>query len=93
MKLLIIILLTLKRMIMKRMNVVVNLKNIKMLQLERKRKRKIIVKITATTIITKMTKTVIMIELITIIEVYPLIQKRLFLFWVIVWSRKFMVFT
>ena len=93
MKLLIIILLTLKRMIMKRMNIVVNLKNIKMLQLERKRKRKIIVKITATTIITKMTKTVIMIELITIIEVYPLIQKRLFLFWVIVWSRKFMVFT
>ena len=92
MKLLIIILLTLKRMIMKRMNIVVNLKNIKMLQLERKRKRKIIVKITATTI-TKMTKTVIMIELITIIEVYPLIQKRLFLFWVIVWSRKFMVFT
>ena len=88
MKLLIIILLTLKRMIMKRMNIVVNLKNIKMLQLERKRKRKIIVKITATTIITKMTKTVIMIELITIIEVYPLIQKRLFLFWVIVWSRK-----
>ena len=88
MKLLIIILLTLKRMIMKRMNVVVNLKNIKMLQLERKRKRKIIVKITATTIITKMTKTIIMIELITIIEVYPLIQKRLFLFWVIVWSRK-----
>ena len=87
MKLLIIILLTLKRMIMKRMNIVVNLKNIKMLQLERKRKRKIIVKITATTI-TKMTKTVIMIELITIIEVYPLIQKRLFLFWVIVWSRK-----
>ena len=78
---------------MKRMNIVVNLKNIKMLQLERKRKRKIIVKITATTIITKMTKTVIMIELITIIEVYPLIQKRLFLFWVIVWSRKFMVFT
>ena len=88
MKLLIIILLTLKRMIMKRMNIVVNLKNIKMLQLERKRKRKIIVKITATTITTKMTKTVIMIELITIIEVYPLIQKRLFLFWVIVWSRK-----
>ena len=93
MKLLIIILLTLKRMIMKRMNIVVNFKNIKILQLERKRKRKIIVKITATTIITKITKTVIMVELIIIIEVYPLIQKRLFLFWVIVWSRKFMVFT
>ena len=89
---LMIVLLTIKRMIMKRLQIVVNLQNIKMLQLERKRKRKIIVKtqITATTaIITNMTKTVITTELITIIEVrHPLIQKRLFLFWVIVWSRK-----
>ena len=39
-------------------------------------------------------KTIITTELITIIEVrHPLIQKRLFLFWVIVRSRKLMVFT
>ena len=36
-----------------------------------------------------MIKTVVKTELITIIEVrHPLIQKRLFLFWVIVWSKK-----
>ena len=88
---LMIVLLTIKRMIMKRLQIVVNLQNIKMLQLERKRKRKIIVKtqITATTaIITNMTKTVITTELITIEVRDPLIQKRLFLFWVKVWSRK-----
>ena len=97
-KLLMIILLILKRMIMKRIKIVVNLQNIKMLQLERKRKRKkIIVKnqITATTvIITNIAKTIITTELITVIEVrHPLIQKRLFLFWVLVWSKKIMVFT
>ena len=88
---LMIVLLTIKRMIMKRLQIVVNLQNIKMLQLERKRKRKIIIKtqITATTaIITNMTKTVITTELITIEVRHPLIQKRLFLFWVKVWSRK-----
>ena len=91
---LMIVLLTIKRMIMKRLQIVVNLQNIKMLQLERKRKgkRKIILKnqITETTIIiTNMTKTVITTELTTIIEVrHHLIQKKLFLFWVIVWSIK-----
>ena len=41
-----------------------------------------------------MTKTVITTELIIIIEVrHLLIQKRLFSFWVIVWSRKLMVLT
>ena len=39
-------------------------------------------------------KTVITTELITVIEIrHPLIQKRLFLFWVIVWSRKLIVLT